>query len=266
MRSETKLRGIYGLMILFVTAIVAQMGFFLAHQFRHGAVHGVQFHYVLIDLVIAYTIGRIIWRFVRQWHLSRKWLARFGAMKHDKHTKRLRYKYRVWGTELIVVQSEAFVALTIGLLRPRIVVSTAVLGMFDDKEIQAILLHERHHCRNRDNMKLFVSTLLMDGFRYLPIVKPILTYYKTWQELFADRAVIRGMGTTLHLGQVLIKLAKHGRTMHVEPAVHFEASAMHYRMLQVLEPDRPVKVPIALLRPLLASCSIVMLLMLGGDS
>ncbi|MFB9325747.1 M56 family metallopeptidase [Paenibacillus aurantiacus] len=266
MRPETKLRGIYGLMILFVTAIIVQMGLFIVHQFRHGVAHAVQINYILIDLVIGYTLSRIIWRCVRQWRLSRQWLAQFGAMRHDKLTKRLNYKYREWGTEVLVVRSEAFVALTIGMLRPRIVVSTAVLERFDDKEVQAILLHERHHCRSRDNLKLFFSTLLMDGFRYLPIVKPILTYYRTWQELFADRFVIRRMGTERYLGQVLLALSKLGHTRRIETAVHFETTALHYRMLQVLEPDQSVRVPIALLRPLLASCSILMLLMLGGDS
>jgi len=49
-------------------------------------------------------------------------------------------------------------------------------------------------------------------------------------------------------------------------AVHFAASAMQYRMMQVLEPDQTVKVKIALLRPLLVSLSLLLLLLLGGDT
>lgn len=264
MSPAMKVRVFYGLMILFVSAIIVQMGVFIAHQFRHG-VHAVTMTDVLADLVMAYTLGRVIRRCSRQWRLSRKWIGQFEALKHNRLTKRLNYKYRGWGTELIVVRSEAFVALTIGMLRPKIVVSTAVFEMFADKEVEAILLHERHHCLRYDNLKLFLSTLLVDGFRYLPIVKPILTYYRTWLELFADRYVMRQMGTALYLGQVLLTMSRQGAARRYETAVHFEEAALHYRMMQVLEPDRPVGVPIALLRPFLASCSILLLLVLSGD-
>ena len=108
--------------------------------------------------------------------------------------------------------------------------------------------------------------MLADAFGYLPIVKPILRYYQTWQELFADRFAIRQMGTELYLGSVLLKLAKLGKLRRYEAAVHFADTTLQYRVMQVLEPDRGVNVPLALLKPFLRSCSILLLFMLGGDS
>ena len=108
--------------------------------------------------------------------------------------------------------------------------------------------------------------MLADAFGYLPIVKPILRYYQTWQELFADRFAIRQMGTELYLGSVLLKLAKLGKLRRYEATVHFADTTLQYRVMQVLEPDRGVNVPLALLKPFLRSCSILLLFMLGGDS
>ncbi|MGG4090865.1 M56 family metallopeptidase [Paenibacillus lautus] len=266
MNPTTRLRCTYALMIVFVSVVIVHMGMFITYQVRSGIFQGPVLNYALIDIVIVYTIVQLIWRSTRQLVLSHKWLKHFRANRHDKLTKRLNYKYRGWGTEIIVVQDNAFVALTIGLLRPKIVVSTTVLEMFNDKEVKAILLHERYHCHNHDGLKSFFSTLLADAFGYLPIVKPILRYYQTWQELFADRFAIRKMGTELYLGSVLLKLAKLGKLRRYEAAVHFTDTTLQYRVMQVLEPDRGVSVPLALLKPFLRSCSILLLFMLTGDS
>lgn len=155
MNPTIRLRCAYALMIAFVAVVMVHMGMLITYQIQNGVVQGPVLNYALIDIVIAYTLGQIIWRSTRQLVLSQKWLRHFRANRHDKLTKRLNYKYRDWGTEIIVVQDDAFVALTMGLLRPKIVVSTTVLEMFTDKEIKAILLHERYHCRNYDGLKMF---------------------------------------------------------------------------------------------------------------
>ncbi|TNJ62224.1 M56 family metallopeptidase [Paenibacillus hemerocallicola] len=265
MSPSVKLRWIYILMVVFLALFSVQMGLFVAHQMEGRGLGTGILIYIVFDLIIGYTLIRAIWRITAQAYLSRKWHKLFSSNRHAKLTKHLNYKYRGLGTEIIVVRNEAFVALAIGMYRPKIVISTQVLHMFNDDEVKAILLHEWHHCRNHDSIKLFIMTLLTEAFGYWPIMKPIFRYYQTWTELLADRFAIRQMGTELHLGSVLLKLSKLGKTEPVT-AVHFAASAMHYRMLQVLEPHQTVKVKISLLRPLLASLSLLLLLMLGGDT
>lgn len=266
MNPTIKLKLVYALMIVFVTVVIVHMGTFITYQVRNGLFHGPVLSYAFIYIVIGYTLSKIVWRSARQLVLSQRWLKHFRANKHDKLTRRLNYKYRGWGTEIIVIRGDAFVALTIGMLQPKIVVSTKVLKMFDEKEVQAILLHEKYHCRNYDGLKTFFSALLADAFVYLPIVKPIIRYHQTWQELFADRFAIRQMGTEFYLGNVLLKLAKYGNLQRHEAAVHFADTPLQYRVMQVLEPDRLVSVPLALLKPFLRSCSVLLLFLLGGDS
>jgi len=260
-----KMRLMYVLNVFFVVMLISQMGFVLTHQIRDISSDNLVITYILFDIVLIYTLSRIIWRVVRQWSLSRRWLQVFRAQTHAKLTKQLNYRYRSWKTEIIVVQDDAFIALTMGMLRPKIIISTGVIRLFDEKEVQAILLHEWYHCRNHDNTKMFLSTLLIDAFGYLPIIKPIFHYYKIWKELLADRFAIKQMGTELHLGNVLMKLINLGEIQRREMAVHFTESAIDYRIMQILEPDKTVKVPIALLRPLLLSCVFLILIMIGGS-
>ncbi len=262
-----KLRSMLALLFAFLIVVVVQMGVFIVEQVGEKSLPDAFLLFALADVAIGYAGVRIVWRCLKQAYLSRKWLKHFRANRHAKLSKRLNAKYRDWGTEILVVRDDAFVALTLGMLRPKIVLSTALFEMFDDKELEAVLLHERYHCRNNDGPKMFLSALLADAFGYWPLIHPILRYYRTWKELFADRYAIREMGTELYLGSVLLKLSKLGHpSRRNEAGVHFADAAMNYRMMQVLEPDRPVKVPTALLRPLLASCSLLLLLMLGGDS
>lgn len=266
MSSVVKMRLVYALMVFFVLSISMQMGLFLTNQIRDFKLQGIWIFTILFDLVIVYTFVRIMWRVVSQWYLSGKCLHSFRSHAHKRLTKQLNYKYRRWNTELIVVEDDAFLALTIGMLRPKIVVSTGVFNLFNENEVKAILLHEWYHCRNRDNIKMFISTLLADGFGYLPIIQPSVRFYKTMKELLADRFAIKQMGTELHLGNVLLKLVKLGKIQRREGAIHFTETAIDYRIRQILEPEKAVKVPIALFRPLLLSCSFLLLIMIGGSS
>lgn len=266
MNQSVKLKWILALMVVFVAVFSARMGTIVFHQMGGDRLQCATVTYIVFDLLIGYTLVMAVWRFMTQMYWSRQWLKRFRTAKHDKLTKRLNYKYSSLNTEIIVVRDEAFVALTIGIWRPIIVVSTAVLDTFSDDEVKAIMLHEWHHCLNRDNSKTFLATLVAEAFRYWPMMKPLFRYYQTWTELLADRFVIRQMGTELHLASALLKLAKLGRMQKHAAALHFATGTMHYRMMQVLEPEKALKIKVSLFRPIFVSLSLMLLLMLGGDA
>lgn len=74
-------------------------------------------------------------------------------------------------------------AFTIGLFRPKVVMSEGLLQTFSDEEIDAIIFHEEYHQNNWDPLKLFCFTLLAEGMMYIPILKELLQRYHTYQEL-----------------------------------------------------------------------------------
>jgi len=266
MSPTAKLKWIYATMVAFIVLFSIQLAIYIAYSTGNDGLRHADAAYIVVGAVAGYTLIRMIWRVAAQAYLSRRWLRHFRSNRHRKLTKRLAYKNRDLGTEIIVVKDEAFIALSIGLRKPAIVVSSAVLEMFTDDEVKAILLHEWHHCRNRDNAKLFLAKMLTEGFGYLPIMNPVLRYYHTWTELLADRFAIRRMGTELPLASVLLKLSKLGDRYRLAAAVHFGATAINYRIAQVLDPDKTVKVKVAWVRPMLMSVTMLLLLMLSGDS
>jgi hypothetical protein len=259
MNPAVKSKLVFSLMILFSILIMLQMGLYAAHQMWNFQLKWNLFQYCLsimektsashnivmigFNLLIFYTISRMIWRVMKQIYFSRKWASKFLTMNHKKQTEQLNTKYREWGTEFLVVENDGFIALTMGIFRPKIIVSTGLLHLFSDRETKAILLHEWHHSRNYDPLKVFISSLIVDGMGYIPIIKAAAHYYKTWKELLADQFAIREMGSVYDLGQVLLKLSNMAKTSRVGVGVYFADVAINYRIMQVLEPEKSIRVP-----------------------
>jgi Zn-dependent protease with chaperone function len=255
----------YGLTVLLVAAVTGWMGGVVVLE-AGGVWRAPGLPVLLPGFLLAYSCCRMLLRILKQWHLTVKGLRLLRSNLHRELSKQLQEEYRVWNTEILVVQDKAFVGLNIGLWRPRIVVSTATLAQCSAEEVKGILLHELHHCRKRDNLRLFILTLMAESFFYLPVIKPVLAYVHTWLELFADRFAIRQMGTSLHVGTVLLKLAGGKRASIYGTALQFAGTALDYRMLQVISPEEEVQVPLKLQRPVLVTCCFLLLLMVGGSS
>jgi Zn-dependent protease with chaperone function len=255
----------YGLTVVLVIAVAGWMGGAVLLETRDtwetSGLLG-----LLTGFLLAYSFCRMLLRILKQWLLTVKGLRLFRANLHPELSKQLQEEYRLWNTEILVVHDKAFVGLNIGLWRPRIVISTAALAQCSAEEVKGILLHELYHCRKRDNLRLFILTLMAESFFYLPVIKPVLTYVHTWLELFADRFAIRQMGTSLHVGTVLLKLAGGERASMYGTALQFAGTALDYRMLQVISPEEEVQVPLKLQRPVLVTCCFLLLLMVGGSS
>lgn len=286
MKPEWRVKLIFAVMVLFGLLMLMQMGLYVAHHIWNVPIHWNILEYCirilsetsaghsgitwLVHLFIVYTTGRIVWRICKQWMDTRKYVHWFRTFQHRELSEQLNNQYRHWNIEIIVIKKDTFLALAWGLWNPKIIVSTALFNQFDEREIRAILLHERYHCRSRDGMKLFLTTLMVDAFGYLPIVKSISRYYETWKELLADRYAVDQMGNEYDLGNVLLKLVKsETAALHRTAGVHFAKTAINYRIQQILEPNKAIHVPMALTRPLLLSSLIVLAMsipLLGGCS
>lgn len=271
MNTPLKLKWMYPLIACLLILFSVQLATYTVRAVTSDEPQSAILTYIAGGIVLGYTLIRLLWRIAAQVYLSRQWVRQFRSIQDMKLSRRLAYKYQSLGADIIVIKDESFVALVIGMRKPAIVISTGVLGMFSHNEVKAILLHEWHHCRNRDNAKMFLARLLTEAFGYLPVMRSIYRYYQTWTELLADRYAITRMGTELHLASVLLKLSRlasigsHRAAVHMA-AVQFVTATMPYRIAQVLEPDKTVKVKVAFLRPLLISCMLLLLLLLSGDS
>jgi len=248
-------------------ALIMFIGFFLLLQMAVYFIHhfGMNMHHygiicpvlfntqehsvigAILSLLFAAVITRMVWQLTKQINMSRKWLATFHSLRDLTQTYELNQRYPEIHHQVLVVQSEEIFALTIGFLNPQIAISSALIKNLSENEIKAVLLHEQFHCIKRDPLKFLLIHLASENIAYIPLLKGFIHYYKSWRELLADRYAMHHMGSNADLGSVILKMNKlkgSGAQAYKPVFAHFADIAINYRILQILEPERPVRIPI----------------------
>ena len=95
---------------------------------------------------------------------------------------------------VVVVQDERPLAFCCGLLRPRVFVSTGARQLLDEGELHAVLVHERHHARRRDPLRLLVARALRDAVFFVPVLTLCQARFSALAELAADRSAMAAAG------------------------------------------------------------------------
>ncbi len=78
-------------------------------------------------------------------------------------------------------------ALCIGMLRPRIVVSTGLLGHLGREELAAVLAHEELHRRRRAPLRQLVARVTARALFFVPLLDDLLEVHLVEEEILADR-------------------------------------------------------------------------------
>lgn len=115
-----------------------------------------------------------------------------------------------------------------GFLRPRVVVSSALLEVLGHDELVAVLAHEERHRRRRAPLRRLLARATVRAFFYLPALGDLLASHLVEEEIVADRESLALVGKR----PLLRALTKLSRTAHpggVAPAFG-DVSALSYRL------------------------------------
>ena len=107
---------------------------------------------------------------------------------------------------LDAVDGEEAFAVTYGLIRPRILISSGLARVLTRAEIGAVLAHEAEHIRCRDPLRLLAARLAAAWACYLPAARWLWGGAMLRHELAADRAAAGRAGRSVLAG-ALLKLA-----------------------------------------------------------
>jgi Zn-dependent protease with chaperone function len=100
-------------------------------------------------------------------------------------------------------------ALTCGLWRPTIVLSTWMLTQLDAHELEAVLAHELSHVTRRDYLVTWLATVLRDSFWYLPTSWAAYHQLQQEKELACDDLAVSATSRPLALASALAKVWQH---------------------------------------------------------
>jgi Zn-dependent protease with chaperone function len=112
---------------------------------------------------------------------------------------------------VVVVDVASPLAFCAGWLRPRVYVSTGVLGRLSDGELCAVLAHEQHHGALRDPLRIAVSRVLCQALFFLPVLRPLHDRYADVAELRADAAALEATdGAAAPLASAMLAVGTTG--------------------------------------------------------
>lgn len=124
--------------------------------------------------------------------------------------------------EVRLVRGDRPMALTAGMLRPTIYMSSILVGMMSAAELEAVIRHEMVHVRRRDPLRVFIMQVLRAALPVVPILILLLQSFERRKEMEADAEVVAEMGGPAPLAGALLKLlspilVKHSASAGASP-------------------------------------------------
>lgn len=107
---------------------------------------------------------------------------------------------------VVCLDDRARYAYCAGLRFPRVHVSLGAVRCLRNKELEAVLWHERHHLRRRDPLRSMIARALGSIFLAAPLIPELVARFEIARELDADHAALAAQGTPHGLAGALLAL------------------------------------------------------------
>jgi len=244
---------VFGAGLCFGVVLFIQMGLYLANVVLGPAVYDNIFQYCieifskgtfeyytvlfLVNTYVLITILNLCQKVMQQKINTNRLKRKIAILTNREKSNELNQRFNRGRNDIVVINSNELVALTFGFRNPFILLSTKLIEMLDQTELEAVIYHETSHQKYHDNLKIFVLKILSEVMWYIPLTKWSYKNYKILIELAADEYAITRMGTELGLGSALLKLIKTSlKTKTHSLFVPFTDGALDYRIKQLIEP------------------------------
>ncbi len=154
----------------------------------------------VVMLVTVYSFSRLVLSVTMQWWRSRqyeRWLIAGFDVSHDRRM----------GFVVAISESPKIMAVTIGLLRPHIIITRGLLNRLTPEEQRAVLRHERAHQQVFDPLMTAWLNGLASAFHWLPGARSLQQQAYSFREVAADAVATDGYTETTALSSAFVKLS-----------------------------------------------------------
>ncbi len=197
-----------------------------------------------LDALVVYTLLFTFWKFTSQLIHAMKMKRKFQQYQDTLQSIKLNEHYST--KNIMVISYPVPLAITMGFISPKIIISTGLMNLLNQDELDAVIYHEMYHQKNYDPLKIFLLTLVASTFVYIPILKWFNQKYRIIQEIMADNVAIEKQSTSLNIGSALLKMLKAGKAEPM-PFIYasFADTSVNYRIEYMLNPlkDFQIKIP-----------------------
>jgi len=210
--------------------------------------------------MVCLIVGLTVFSLGRQWWITRRLIHRLlGAQANlPRRVRRLAQELDLGDALDYVADSSVAYAFTYGFRQPRICLTSGLLRLLDERELRAVLIHERHHLMSRDPFKVWLSRALSSALFFLPIAHDLRDRYMAGKEIAADEATAATFKSELPLASALLKLLNaNSRALGVEGLAAIGAFNVTEERIQRLLNHHPTRVGSGSIRRTIVSCIIV---------
>ncbi len=255
--------GMYLINVIFGVSVPVNFFHFCISLFKEDT-----FYYfltiILLNTLIAYTALVTLFKVTEQFILLRRFRQKILSLENHELRLIVNQELARPNQDIVIIQHDQLIAFTMGFRHPTIVLSSGLLEILDDPELEAVVHHETHHQKNFDSLKLFVLQLISQAMWYIPVTKWAYQNYRIISELSADEYAIERMGSELGLGSALLKLIKNCFSEKSAPVLAYFADvsneSVNYRLKQLVEPERTIPVRLET-KSVLVSVQVLLVLM-----
>lgn len=196
----------------------------------------------MMDALVFYTFIFLIWKISSQCYQTARMQKHLTLYKDSKLTTEMNATYRPGENHFMIVSHPVPLAITMGLMHPKIVLSTGLMNLLNEDELEAVIAHEMAHVKSRDPLTIFIMTLCSSTIWYIPILKWLNQQYRIMKELAADEYAIEKQETTVHLGSALLKMLKVRQPDKMAfTYASFADTSINYRIDYMLNPLRELR-------------------------
>lgn len=129
-----------------------------------------------------------------------------------------------WAAHVMMLPGNGIDAQTVGILRPRILITTELVSALSAQELGAVMAHEEAHRTGRDNALVMAAKAVSLALFYLPGQKTALREMCLRLESAADQRAVRNAGGPLPVASALAKIVSLSRHRGTAAAVVSAAS------------------------------------------
>jgi Zn-dependent protease with chaperone function len=250
---------VIGWSLLIAVLTWSQMGMYLSHLLFGVSVHVNIFKFcmslfrenslyyygivILLNTLIAYTVLITMVKTYQHYRLSGKFRKKITALHNPLLTESLNQQFNRRQQNLTVIGHAQPLAFTMGFRRPCIVLSSGLIEMLEEQELEAVIEHETFHQNSYDPLKIFILKLISQAIWFIPVTKWSYLNYTIISEILADEYAIQKTGSEIGLGGALLKLIQNGFSGNTTPTLaHFAEVSVNYRLQQLVDPQKTIPV------------------------
>jgi len=138
--------------------------------------------------------------------LGLKLVIFYFRLQSLKSKLRSKIKVESQKEKTIIIKSNDKFAFCLGIIKPKIYISSNLISNLSRKELRAVVEHERCHIERGDTLINLIAFIVGSLSFAFPVVKDIIRYYRVRREIEADNFAVKKIGDSRFLASALKKI------------------------------------------------------------